>query len=163
MGVQDSYSTTHEAAYAGQVDGQLKNVISKLNKGSAVIPYGKGVVSDGADGAQLPQSSSTAAQFNGVVKYELNRAQADNAGDNAGAVAGQDFSVVTTGAIYVRAAEAVAKDDPVFLRVGATRNGDFANDASAGATLGVQVPNAKFLDAATNAGDLVRISLNLGG
>ena len=161
MSVQTAYSTTHDQAYAGLIaDMQLSNVISKLNKGTAVIPYGKFVVTDGADGAKLPEAASTAAQINGVVVYEVNRAQATGAA--AGAVAKYDYSVMTTGPIWVKAAAAVTKDQPVFMRTGATNTGDAANAAGTGATLSVAVPNAKFLtDGAVGA--LVKISLGLGG
>ena len=161
MTVQTAYSTTHDASYAGQIaDMQLANIISKLNKGTAVIPYGKFVVTDGDNGAKLPEAASTAAQINGVVVYEVNRAQATGA--VAGAVAKYDFSVMSVGPIWVKAASAVTKDQPVFMRVGATNNGDAANAAGSGATLSVAVPNAKFLtDGAVGA--LVKISIGLGG
>lgn len=161
MPVQTSYSTTHNPAYAGMpADLQLCNMVSKLNASGDVIPYGKGVVSDGENAAQLPDASSTANEFAGVAMYELNRAQFDGAMD--GAVNGYDFTSITVGPVWVIAAATVVKDDPVFLRVGATQNGDFSNAAGTGATLSVQIPNAKFLSGG-NAGDLVKISLGVGG
>ncbi len=161
MTVQSTYAISHGQAYAGMVaDTQLTNSVSKINLGSTIIPYGKAVVTNGEDGAQLPLVGSTAAQFNGVVKYELNRAQAD--GDVAGAVIDQPFTVITHGTIWVYARVTVAKDDPVFFRVGATDTGDFSNIASSGATAGVAIANAKFLTGG-DAGDLVKISLGIGG
>ena len=148
------------AAMAGMVaDGQLCNTVSKLNKSTTVsVPWGAGVVSDGENGAKLPVPVSTAAQFNGVVKYELNRAHADG---TSGAIPQYDMTVVTEGVIWVKVLDTVAKDAPVYLRVGATDPGDFSGIVGTGATLGVLI-GAKFLTGG-DAGDLVKISLGLGG
>ena len=161
MSVQGGYTLNHNAAMAGMVaDGQLLNSISKLNKGAAVIGYGKGVVTDGEDGAKLPLAGSTAAQFNGVVKYELNRAHTDAA--PSGALPYYDMTVVSSGVIWVYTLDTVAKDAPVYLRVGATGNGDFSGIVGTGVTLGVLIPGAKFVSGGT-AGQLVKISFNVGG
>lgn len=169
MTVQTTYSTTHQAAYAGMlVDLQLYNTTSKLNKGTAIIPYGKGVVTEDEDGAQLPDGTSTAAQFVGVVMYEINRAQVDPtipgiaAAVEAGIPPDYEGTIITFGTVWVTAAATVAKDDPAFLRVGATNNGDFSNAAGSGATASVALTNAKFLTGG-DAGDLVQLSLGLGG
>ena len=160
MAVLGGNAINHGVAYAGQVaDLQLLNTVSKLNKGTVGIAYGKGVVTDGEDGAKLPEAASIAAQFTGVVKYELNRARV--AGDS-GASANYDMSVVTKGVIWVTVLDTVAKDAPVYLRVGATGAGDFSGVVGSDATLGVLIAGAKFLTAG-DAGDLVKISLGLGG
>lgn len=160
MAVSGGYTINHAAALAGMVaDGQLLNAVSKLNKSSSIyIPWGSGVVSDGEDGAKLPVDASTAAQFNGVVKYELNRAHAD---DTSGAIPLYDMTVVTEGVIWVYVLDTVVKDAPVYLRVGATGNGQFSGIVGTGVTLGV-LAGAKFLTGG-DAGDLVKISLGLGG
>lgn len=163
MPVQTTYATEHARAYAGQIaDMQLANIVSKLNaEASATIPYGKGVVRSGEGGAILPVAGSVAADFVGVAVRELNRAYAD--GDTFGAPVDMDLSVMTAGAIWVRAAEdGIAAGQPAFLRVGATNTGDFANDAGAAGTLSVAIPNAKFLSAG-DEGDLVLLSLVIGG
>ncbi|MCE2029284.1 structural cement protein Gp24 [Sessilibacter corallicola] len=161
MPVQTSYSTTHNSAYAGMpVDLQLCNKVSKLNTSDEPIAYGKGVVSSTEIGAELPTSSSTAAEFCGVVMYELNRAHRD--GVVSGAVPNYEFTAISFGAVWVVAASAVTRSDPVFLRVGETQTGDFSNAAGTGATASVQIPNAKFLGEAA-PGQLVKISLGLGG
>ncbi len=160
MTVQGGNAIDHGAKYAGQVaDLQLVNSVSKLNKGTVGIAYGKGVVTDGEDGAKLPDSGSTAAQFVGVVKYELNRARTST---ESGATAKYDMTVVTTGVIWVTVQDTVAKDAPVYLRVGATGTGNFSGIVGTGATLGVLIPNAKFLTGGT-AGQLVKVSLGIGG
>ena len=161
MAVQTSYSTDHAALYKGQiVDGQLLNSVSRLNKSGATIPYGQGVVSDGKGAATLPGDASTAAQFNGVVMRETNRAYAD--GDTFGAPDERDMTVVTLGVIAVELLDTVTLDSPVYLRVGATGRGDFSGIVGTGVTLGVLVPNAKFKSAG-GAGDLVELSLTVGG
>ncbi len=161
MSVQTNYTLSHNEAYKGMVaDLQLSNTVSRLNKGAANIPFGQGVVTDGDNGAKLPTAASTAAEFNGVAVYELNRAIAD--GDALGAVPLRDFSVITHGPVWVEVLDTVSKDDPVYLRVGATGLGDFSGIAGAGATLGILIPSAKFLTGAT-AGNLAKISLGIGG
>lgn len=165
MSVQTTYSTKHGAAYAGLLaDQQLSNTVSKLNKSTTVtIPFGYGVVTDGDDGAKLPVAASTAAQFIGVARYELNRAYTD--GQTLGAVPQKDFSVVTRGVIWVTAAANVSKDDSVYVIVGdgtGTNQGKFSNAAGTGATAAVAVANAKWLDT-VSSGALARISLSIGG
>lgn len=160
MAVLGGNSIDHGVAYAGQVaDLQLRNAVSKLNKTGASIAYGKGVVTDDEESAKLPVPASTAAQFNGVVKYELNRARQDG---ESGAPDNYDMTVVTEGVIWVKVLDTVAKDAPVYLRVGATDAGDFSGIVGTGDTLGVLLPNTKFLTGG-DAGDLVKISLGLGG
>jgi len=161
MSVQGGNAIDHGFAYAGMVaDLQLCNGVSKLNKGPDNIPYGSGVVTDGEDGAALPSPVSTPSEFVGVVKYELNRAHLDSAPD--GATPLFDMTVVTFGVIWVKVLDTVAKDASVYLRVGATGNGEFSGVVGAAATLGILIPNARFLTAG-DAGDLVKISLGLGG
>lgn len=165
MSVQGGNAINHGFAYAGMVSTgfQLLNSVSKLNKGTVNIPFGTGVVTDGDDGAKVPVAASTAANFVGVVKRELNRAYA--ASDVFGAVAKYDMTVVTSGEIWVTAFVAVTKDQPVYLIVGdgtGTNQGKFTNIVGAAATLAVLVPDAKWTSAA-GAGALAKISLNIGG
>lgn len=160
MSVIGGNTIDHGKAYAGMVaDGELVNAVSRLNKGTTSIPYGKGVVTDGEGAAKLPVPASTAAQFNGVVKYELNRAHRDG---ETGAPANYDMTVVTLGSIYVKVLDTVAKDAPVYLRVGATGAGDFSGIVGTADTLGVLIPNAKFTSGGA-AGSLVKIALTIGG
>ncbi len=161
MPVQTTYTTTHSELFAGMVNTfQPHNLVSKLNKGVNVLPYGKGLVSDGVDGAKLPESSSTADKFVGVAMYEINRAQKE--GDVAGGVPKQELTACPFGVVAVKTLVTVTKDDPVYLRVGATNPGDFSNVVGSGATLGVLIPNAKFV---TNgaANSIVQVSFGIGG
>lgn len=154
-----SYSTTHGAAYAGMLaDQQLYNTVSKLNKSTTVtIPFGRGVVTDGDDGAKLPVSGSTAAQFVGITMRELTRAYRE--GDVFGAVPVRDFAVITQGVVWVPAAVTVVKDGPVYMVLA---DGTFSNVVGAGATLAVLVNDAKWVSSAA-AGVLAKISLGIGG
>lgn len=154
-----SYSTTHRAAYAGMLaDQQLYNTVSKLNKSTTVtIPFGRGVVTDGDDGAKLPVSGSTAARFVGIAMRELTRAYRE--GDVFGAVPVRDFAVITQGVVWVPAAVTVAKDDPVYMVLA---DGTFSNVVGAAATLAVLVNDAKWVSSAA-AGVLAKISLGIGG
>jgi hypothetical protein len=156
-----SYSLNHGPAFAGMVaDGQLNNIISKLNVDTAIIAYGKGVVRDGEGGAKLPLAGSLAGDFLGVAVRELNRSYKD--GDTFGAVQDKDFSVLTVGTVWVKALETVVAGDKVFVRVGATGTGDFCKTAGASATLSVEIPNAKFLTGAA-ANGLAKVSFVVGG
>jgi hypothetical protein len=164
MAVQGGNAIDHAAAYSGMVSsGQVSNIVSKLNKGTDNIPYGYGVVSDGDNGGKLPVAASTAANFAGVAVRELNRAYAG--GETFGAQAKRDFSVLTSGEIWVTARVAVTKDQPVYLVVSdgtGTNQGEFSNVVGAGATLAVLIPDAKWTSSA-GAGALAKISLNIGG
>ena len=164
MPVIGGNAINHGVAYAGMISsGQVSNGVSKLNKGTVNIPFGYGVVSDGDDGAKLPVAASTAANFIGVVKRELNRAY--TATDVVGAVAKRDMTVETMSEIWVTARVAVSKDDPVYLVVGdgtGTNQGQFSNVVGAAATLAVLIPNAEWTSSA-GAGALAKISLKIGG
>lgn len=156
-----SYGLNHDAAFTGMVaDGQVANIVSKINDDTATVAYGKGVVRNGEKSFKAATADSTAADFVGVLVRELNRSYADGA--TFGAPVDRPASVLTAGVIWVTVAEAVAVGDAAFLRVGATQTGDFAKAAGETATLSVAIPGAKFLTAAT-AGGLAKLSLVVGG
>lgn len=156
-----SYGLNHDAAFTGMVaDGQVANIVSKINDDTATVAYGKGVVRNGEKGFKAATADSTAADFVGVLVRELNRSYAD--GETFGAPVDRPASVLTAGVIWVTVAEAVAVGDAAFLRVGTTQTGDFAKTAGESATLSVAIPGAKFLTAAT-AGGLAKLSLVVGG
>jgi hypothetical protein len=156
-----SYGLNHDAAFTGMVaDGQVANIVSKINDDTVTIAYGKGVVRSGEKGFKAATADSTADNFVGVLVRELNRAYADGA--TFGAPVDRPASVLTAGVIWVTVAEPVAVGDAAFLRVGATQTGDFAKTAGESATLSVVIPGAKFLTAATTGG-LAKLSLVVGG
>ena len=156
-----SYGLNHDAAFTGMVaDGQVANIVSKINDDTATVAYGKGVVRRGEKGFKAATASSTADDFVGVLVRELNRSYADGA--TFGAPVDRPASVLTAGVIWVTVAEAVTVGDAAFLRVGATQTGDFAKTAGESATLSVAIPGAKFLTTAI-AGGLAKLSLVVGG
>lgn len=164
MSVQGGNAINHLPAYAGMpADAEIYNHVSKLNTMASNIPYGYGVVSSGDDGAALPTSTSTAANFVGVVVRELNRAYAQN--ETFGAPVDRDMTVRTAGPIWVTARVAVTKDQPVYLVIGdgtGANQGQFSNVAGTGPTAAVLIPNAKWVSSA-GAGALAKISLVIGG
>lgn len=156
-----SYGLNHDAAFTGMVaDGQVANIVSKINDDTATVAYGKGVVRNGEKGFLAATSKSVAADFVGVLVRELNRSYADGA--TFGAPVGRPASVLTAGVIWVTVATTVAVGDAAYLRVGATQTGDFANAAGADDTRSVAIPGAKFLTAAASGG-LAKLSLVVGG
>lgn len=158
MPVQTSYGLYMDAALPGmKADMQDYNTVSKLNKGAAVIPFGRAVFTDGDDGMKLPVTDSTAAQFIGIVFRELTRAYTTaEASGGIGAIPKYNNTVMTEGVIWVAPAVAVAKDDPVYVL---KADGRLTNVAG---TDNILIPNAKFVSSA-GAGALAKVSLVIGG
>lgn len=158
MPVQTSYTKYLPEALEGmKADMEAYNTVSKLNKGDAIIPFGRAVFSDGEDGMKLPVTASTAAEFIGITMRELTRAYTDaEITSGYGAVPAYDNTVFTTGVIWVKPAVTVAKDDPVYVL---KTDGTFTNVAG---TDNILVANAKFLNAPNDQG-LAKISLVIGG
>lgn len=158
MPVQTSYNRYYGEAFEGmKADMEAYNTVSKLNKGNAVIPFGRAVFTDGDDGMNLPVTGSTAEQFIGITFRELTRAYTTAQATPAiGAVPKYDSTVMTMGVIWVRPAVAVVKDDPVYVIIA---DGTLTNVAG---TTNVLIPNAKFVSTAA-AGALAKVSLVIGG
>lgn len=166
MPVLGGNAINHARLYAGMVvDMQLCNGVSKRNDETDTIAFGLGVVSNGDDGMILPIDTSTAAQFIGVVKYELNRAYQD--GETFGARPAYDATVITHGVVAVVPTLDVTKDDSVFMIIGDgslpnANLGKFTNVIGATTETAVQISGAKWLETAT-AGTVTKISLGIGG
>lgn len=158
MPVQTTYQMYPDQALPGmKADMEAYNTVSKLNKGTAVIPFGRAVFTDGDDGMKLPVAGSTGAQFIGVVMRELTRAYTvAEASGGIGAIPKYDNTVMTTGVIWVAPAVAVAKDDPVYVL---KADGRFTNVAG---TDNILIANAKFVSSAAS-GALAKISMVIGG
>lgn len=158
MPVQLTYQRYMGEALDGmKADMEAYNTVSKLNKGTAIIPFGRAVFTDGDDGMKLPVTGSLASQFIGITMRELTRAYTDaEITSGYGAVPKRDNTVMTTGVIWVSPAVAVAKDDPVYVLIA---DGRFTNVAG---TTNVLIPNAKFVSTAA-AGARAKISLVIGG
>lgn len=166
MPITGGYTLNHGDRYAGMVvDAQANNSVSKLNKSGATVPWGVFVARDGDDGFAPVDETTVAADIIGVLRREINRAQV--AGSTAGAPDERDASVLTVGTIYVPTLGAVAAGDAVYVVVGDTgtpaANPGIANNAAGtGATKGVAITGAKFLETTSGAG-LAAVSLVIGG
>lgn len=166
MPITGGYTLNHGDRYAGMVvDAQVNNSVSKLNKSGAIVPWGVFVARDGADGFATVDDTSTAADIIGVLRRELNRAQLDGA--TGGAPEDRDASVLTVGTIYVPTVGAVTAGDAVYAVVGtdvapSASPGAANNSAGTGATTGVQIPGAKFIETTSGTG-LAAVSLVIGG
>lgn len=159
MPVQTSYPLYNPQALPGmRADMEAWNAVSKVNKSTAVIPFGRAVFSDGDDGMRLAAAGTTSAQFIGVTLRELTRAYTDaEIAAGIGAVPNRDAAVFTMGVLWVTAPVAIKKDDPVYVVLS---TGQFTNVAD-GAN-NILIPNAKFVSTAA-AGALVKLSLVVGG
>lgn len=158
---QTPYTINHDRALAGMVaDGEVNNTISKVNKSTATIPYGRFVARAGDDGMNPLAAATASADILGVLRYEVNRAQT---GATAGCPVDRDGSVLTMGAVYVETIAAVTAGAPVYAVVAQNANtGKAAAAVGADATLAVAVTGATFAESAT-AGQLVKVSLKIGG
>ena len=158
MPVQLTYGQYMDQALPGmKADMEAYNTVSKLNKGTSVIPFGRAVFTDGDDGMKLPVSGSTAAQFIGITMRELTRAYTDTQiAGGIGAVPKYDSTVMTTGVIWVTPVVAVAKDDPVYVL---KADGRLTNVVG---TDNILIANAKFVSTAAS-GALAKVSLVIGG
>lgn len=158
MPVQTNYQKYMDSALDGmKADMEAYNTVSKLNKGAAIIPFGRAVFTDGDDGMKLPVAGSTAAQFIGITMRELTRAYTDaQIASGYGAVPKYDSTVMTSGVIWVSPAVAVAKDDPVYVM---KADGRLTNVAG---TDNILISNAKFVSTAAS-GARAKVSLVIGG
>lgn len=160
MAITKTVALVHDKAYAGMVaDLQLANRVSRLNATSAVIPFGTAVQADTDAGSMKPIASGGTAI--GVLVREL--VDVTNPGSEQGVNVGKTGTVLTDGVIWVKACEAVAVGGNVFAGVGAAAKGYFCATAGATGTEAVQITGAKYLDAASAKGDLVRIKITIGG
>lgn len=166
MPITGGYTLNHGDRYAGMVvDSQLNNSVSKLNTSAVTIPWGRFVARDGDNGFKPVTDTTTAANIVGVLRRELNRAYADGAA--VGAPVDRDASILTVGTIYVETLGGVNAGDSVYAVIGASgsaaANPGIANNAAGtGATTGVAVAGAKFIETTTAAG-IAAVSLAIGG
>lgn len=162
-----TYTLDHAPLLAGMIgEGQVNNNVSKVNKDTVTVPFGRFVARSGDDGFVRLTNASTAASIVGVVRYELNRAQMP-APDIAGAPIDRDATIITMGAPAVETITTVANGDPVYVVIG-NGTGDLANvgkvsnAAGTGVTAAVALPDAKFIRSGA-AGSIVLISMKVGG
>lgn len=144
---------------AGQVAYPLRpNVFgSVVNGDAAAIPYGVGVVKDGADDVvDLPTSlAEITNDFRGIAIWQETEEY-----DADGIAVGKSFTILEKGWALVAVEDAVASGDAVFCRAvaaGAEQLGAFRSDADG--TDAVAVPNAVFRSSTSGAG-LAIVELN---
>lgn len=160
MAITKTVALVHDKAYAGMVaDLQLANRVSRFNATSAVIPFGTAVQADTDAGSMKPIASGGTAI--GVLVREL--VDVTNPGSEQGVNVGKTGTVLTDGVIWVKAYEAVTVGENVFAGVGAAVKGYFCAAEGSDGTEAVQITGAKYLDAASAKGDLVRIKITIGG
>lgn len=160
MAITKKVALVHDKAYAGMVaDLQLANRVSRLNTTDAVIPFGTAVQDDTDAGLMKPLA--TGGKATGILVREL--VDVTNPASEHGTNVGKTGTVLTDGVIWVKAYEAVPVGGDVFAGVGTNVKGYFCADAGSDVTEAVQIAGAKYLDAATTKGDLVRIKITIGG
>lgn len=160
MSILGKVELNHAAAYPGMVaDLQLANRVSKLNATTATIPAGAAVQADTTPGSVKPAASG--GTVIGIVVREL--VDVTLPGSVVGINPAATGTVLTDGVIWVPAYEAVTVGGDVYAGVGATVKGFYCAAAGSAGTEAVKIEGAKYLDAATAKGQLVRIKLTIGG
>lgn len=159
---QNTVNFTHSGAYAGTVNKQKPHSIdSKVSTDAALINYGVGVVTDGADGvknvvgdeADLSTYAGMAIRDYGHLTFEA---------DKDGYSKGQNVGVCPMGEVYCLVCEDVTADQEVFLRIGATDRGLYCNAAGTDATKSLKLPGVcKFKNDGAK-GTIVKATFNLG-
>lgn len=161
MPITGGYTLNHGDRYAGMVvDAQTSNSVSKLNKSGATVPWGVFVARDGDDGFTTVGTGATAADIIGVLRREINRAQADGAA--SGAPADRDATVLTAGTIYVQTDGAVDQGDAVYVIAGGSNSGKATANAGGEEDGNLAVPGAKFIETTSGSG-IAAVSLVIGG
>lgn len=160
MSITAQVRLVHGAAYEGMVaDLQLANRISCLNGSPIVIPAGVTVQRE-TDGSV--KQLTTGGKPVGILVRELVDVT-DNPQGTLGLNPGKTGTVLTDGVIWVKASGAVAVGADVYSGVGSSNKGMYGSEAGSGVTEAIQIPNAKFIDGASEMGQLVRIKLTIGG
>lgn len=161
MAITENSRLYHEAAYEGQIASPVAavNRVSALNKGSASIPFGAPVVRDGAGCCKAVESSSTAADFLGVLVREYKFATMP--GEDFALPPQQTGGVLTLGEVYVVAGEAATAGDAVFVGTGTEVLGKFMKAVGSGTTAAFKIDAVWRQDVAKDA--IGVIALRIGG
>lgn len=162
MSITETVKLYHQAGFAGQVgDLQTGNNVSKVNTTENVLPAGTAVVRDGQDGVKPFAGTNTAADFLGVVVRTYNDVTLQ--GKEIGINPQRTGSVRTMGTIWVVAGEAITAGDAAYIGTGTDVVGKFMKQAGSTTTLAVALTGCKYLTDAAKAGDVVLLSMNIGG
>lgn len=161
-----TYEIDHAPLIAGMIaEGQVNNNVSKVNLSAQTVAFGRFVARMGDAGFMPLTNTSVLANIVGVVRYEVNRAFMPDA--FVGAPIDRDATIITMGAVAVETITTASNGDPVYVIVGDGTGdlqnvGKVANVIGAGPTLGVLLPDAKFIRSGA-AGSIVVISMKVGG
>lgn len=156
MAITKNVELVHGLGYPGQIiDCQLRNVVSRCNKGVATLEAGTCVQQDGDGFAKAFVDKPL-----GIVVRETN--SVTPAGGKLGIQPQATGSVITEGVVTVLAGEAVAYGDDVYIGTGSAVKGMFTKAAGSDTTLAVKWEGAKFVSTATKKGDIVKIAIKLG-
>lgn len=159
MSITQQVRLTHAKGFEGQEgDLQTQNNVSKVNKTTAVIPFGAICVRDGQDGVKPMESTSTASDVIGVAVRAFNDVTVGEAGINPK----HTGTVKTMGTVWVKVGEDVTAGGAVYAGTGTDVLGKFMAKAGATTTLAVALPGWKYLTDATKD-DVALVSINVGG
>lgn len=157
---QTDYSYAPAFAVGQITHSGTRDLRSRINKDTVVLPYGTGVVASGEDGCARPTGATNT--FVGVVARIYQYEDAQDSALSQGYATNKDASILTKGCIAVAVEEAVSEGQPVFCRFGASGGntvlGRFRNDSDSDTCM--QVPNARWQKGTTGAGIAV-LELNL--
>lgn len=157
---QTSYSNTYTAGFEGMLaDGGSPDIISKVNgEASTDLIFGRGVRETSAGAVNF----SAAGQALLGVPVHMQKDAASLAG--SGAIPPKEtFNVLRRGRIWVKAEQAVAVGDPVYVRHtvngGTTAVGRFRKDIdTANAIL---ISNARWASTTSGADQMAVLEINL--
>lgn len=147
MTYQTTYPSDPVVAFVGSVADNAPATILSREVETAAIGFGLPVDQGTADGGIVATSGSTTAIAGVTVRVQGLDANTPNA-----IPVGSSASVLTSGAIWVTAGEAVTAGSPVLVTVA---DGTFKQTVAAG---NVAIPNAVYETSGGN-GDVVRIRL----
>lgn len=112
MAPQTSYTMTHKPGFPGMTTSQIKRSdTGRVHTGSSPIPAGRIVAfASGDNGVKLPDALADRL-LGGVILENISEPK------EAGSIVGNMLAYVREGDLYVECEEAMAKNDPVYVRV----------------------------------------------
>lgn len=164
MGIQTSVGLYPETAYEGQIATfETSNIVSRVNVGTTVIPFGSIVVTDGTEKGIKAAKDEASIDDTSKVLGVLVRTQDDiTQGNTAGLLPNRVGSIMTMGTIWVRPTEAVTYGKEAFIGKGTNVKGQFRAQASSAGDEAIELKDVKYRTSA-DANKLAMISIKIGG
>lgn len=163
MSVQTSYGSGMPVAFAGMKADSGEDDCRSFSQAeaSAEVPFGV-AVAQGASGSKAILPADANSKIVGVVVHSHDYVPGIQLGDT-GIKPKNMMSVMAQGRIWVLVEEAVAVNDPVFVRhtangAGKLQKGAFRNDIDTDKC--ISVPGARFITASSGAG-IVQIEIDI--